>query len=173
MIDIFAIIIMPPKTIYLIRHAESEFNLARDQGLSYDGKDPDLTVKGEDQARQLGKDLTDVQFDLVLISTLKRAERTAELMKLKSKLSMAGDLYREYRTDPCDFFEDEEIVIETLEELQSRVQLIKAYLRNHCEGNVIAVVSHADLIWHLTAENHEGETYGEWLANADYTIITI
>jgi broad specificity phosphatase PhoE len=160
------------KTIYLIRHAESEFNLAHDQGLCDDRKDSDLTSTGEDQAKQLGKDLSEIQFDLILVSPLKRAQRTYELSNLHGDKYLISNLIREYRTDPCDFLDTEPIVLETQTEIQTRIDQIKDYLQS-CSGQMIALVSHADLIWHLTAEDHDGETYGEWLANADYTIINM
>jgi len=42
------------KTIYLIRHAESEYNLFFNQGQRLNKKDPNLTTTGIIQAQRLG-----------------------------------------------------------------------------------------------------------------------
>jgi broad specificity phosphatase PhoE len=164
------------KTIYLIRHVESEYNLAQSQGLIFNQRDVDLTLRGERQAQELAQKLPHLKFDLILVSPLKRAQRTYELSGLKTQSMMTLPLIRECRTDLCDFFEGEEVMLETDAEISDRVTAIKDYLRKLPESiHLIALVTHADLIWHLTSvqPTGEGESYGEWLENAEYTIIQV
>lgn len=62
---------------YLVRHGQTEFNVER----RLQGRvDSPLTEKGIRDAMALGEHLSDVDFDLVLASPSKRAQRTAELI---------------------------------------------------------------------------------------------
>jgi len=62
--------------IYLIRHGETEWSLS---GKHTGHTDIPLTARGEDQARELGQRLRDIQFARVLTSPRQRARRTCEL----------------------------------------------------------------------------------------------
>ena len=65
------------KLIYLVRHAETEWNKERKyQG----GQDIPLSDAGIEQARQLAVRLRKVKFDLVYSSPLLRARQTAEII---------------------------------------------------------------------------------------------
>jgi len=65
------------KLIYLVRHAETEWNKEkRYQG----GRDIPLSNTGIEQARQLARRLRGVRFDLAYSSPLQRARQTAELL---------------------------------------------------------------------------------------------
>ncbi|MCI5060707.1 MAG: 2,3-bisphosphoglycerate-dependent phosphoglycerate mutase [Alphaproteobacteria bacterium] len=67
-----------PNYLVLLRHGQSEWNLAnRFTGF----KDVELTEKGIEEAKNAGKLLKDanIRFDQVFTSTLKRANETAEL----------------------------------------------------------------------------------------------
>lgn len=76
-------------TIYLVRHGETEWNVAgRLQGHG----DSSLTEKGRSQARFLGKKLAKIQFDAVYSSDLGRARETAELIILSKKLAVQTTL---------------------------------------------------------------------------------
>jgi probable phosphoglycerate mutase len=66
---------MPPTDIYLLRHAESEWNAAgRWQGQA----DPPLSPRGLEQAARLARHFPDVDVTHVLASDLRRARTTAE-----------------------------------------------------------------------------------------------
>lgn len=64
--------------LVLLRHGQSEWNL---QNRFTGFKDVGLTEEGETEAREAGKKLADagITFDQVFTSTLKRANKTAEL----------------------------------------------------------------------------------------------
>ncbi|WP_019222293.1 2,3-bisphosphoglycerate-dependent phosphoglycerate mutase [Bartonella rattaustraliani] len=65
------------RTLVLIRHGQSEWNL---QNLFTGWKDPDLTEKGHAEAIVAGKKLKEVglKFDIAYTSTLQRAQKTAQ-----------------------------------------------------------------------------------------------
>ncbi len=75
--------------LYLIRHGETEWALSsRHTGRT----DIPLTANGEDESRELGKHLRDIQFAHVLTSPLKRARQTCELVGLNKVLEIEPDL---------------------------------------------------------------------------------
>lgn len=66
------------KTIYFVRHGESEANRA---GLASGAESiTSLTAKGKSQAKKAGLDLKDKQVELVVSSPLIRAMQTAEII---------------------------------------------------------------------------------------------
>lgn len=66
------------KTIYFIRHGESEANA---EGLlAGSNTDTPLTQKGRDQARAAGEQLKTKQVDLIVSSPLERAYETATII---------------------------------------------------------------------------------------------
>jgi len=72
-------------TIYLSRHGETEWNEKKlIQGLS----DIPLNKKGEKQAKQLGKQLKDIDFDAVFSSDLLRAKNSAKIIVAEKKLAI-------------------------------------------------------------------------------------
>lgn len=72
-------------TLYVVRHGETDWNLARKvQGHS----DIPLNTNGEKQAEQLAKELREIHFDEAFSSDLVRAKRTAEIVALEKKLAV-------------------------------------------------------------------------------------
>lgn len=74
--------------LYLIRHGETVLNRKR---CYYGLTDADLTEKGEDQARGLGRLLEPVHFDRAVASPLTRAVRTAGLVTQGRDLEISTD----------------------------------------------------------------------------------
>ena len=72
-------------TIYLTRHGQSEGNVKQ---LMQGHQDYVLTAHGEEQAKQTGTVLKDIQFAAVYSSDLLRAYRTAEIIALERKLAV-------------------------------------------------------------------------------------
>jgi len=65
------------RTVWLIRHAESEWNAAgRWQGQ----RDPALSERGREQAQRLAATLADAQLDAIVASDLRRARETAAIV---------------------------------------------------------------------------------------------
>ncbi|MEM8838404.1 MAG: 2,3-bisphosphoglycerate-dependent phosphoglycerate mutase, partial [Pseudomonadota bacterium] len=67
------------KTLVLVRHGQSEWNL---KNLFTGWKDPDLTEKGVTEAIEGGRKLKDLglTFDIAFTSELTRAQRTCQLI---------------------------------------------------------------------------------------------
>ncbi len=80
-------------TIYLARHGETEGNVKR---LAQGHSSSPLTDKGKMQAKALGENLFDVQFDAIFSSDLERARHTAEIAALDRKIAVkTSQLLRE------------------------------------------------------------------------------
>ena len=67
------------RTLVLVRHGQSEWNL---KNLFTGWKDPDLTEKGVEEARDAGRRLkaAGLTFDIAFTSELSRAQRTLKLI---------------------------------------------------------------------------------------------
>ena len=63
------------KTIYFVRHGESEANVGHPTFL---GEKSDLTPKGREQARFIAERCKNLSFDALISSTAERARMTAE-----------------------------------------------------------------------------------------------
>jgi probable phosphoglycerate mutase len=75
--------------LYLIRHGETEWALS---GRHTGRTDIPLTANGEQEARELGKHLRNIQFAHVLTSPLQRARQTCELVGLDNVPDIEPDL---------------------------------------------------------------------------------
>ena len=151
---------IPLLRLYLIRHGETEWALTnRHTGLT----DIPLTAKGEDESRELGKHLRDIQFTHVLTSPLKRARQTCELVGLDKVPEIEPDLaewdYGDYEgkrsedirkvrpdwnvfRDGCPHGETSAQVSERADQLIARLQTLdgKVALFSHGQfGGVLAV----------------------------------
>ena len=68
------------KTIYLVRHGESEDNVAEESGGVYKGSQSLLTEQGREQARFVAKRCAELDVDVVIASTYPRARETADII---------------------------------------------------------------------------------------------
>jgi broad specificity phosphatase PhoE len=66
------------KTIYFVRHGESEANAA--SIAAGGGLDVELTEDGRQQAHRVGEDLKNKKIDLIVSSPMKRAFQTANII---------------------------------------------------------------------------------------------
>lgn len=75
-------------TIYMVRHGETDWNRAhRMQGWS----DIPLNEKGREQAAFAAKALASVPLDVIYTSPLKRAEKTAEIIRGERKIPLFAE----------------------------------------------------------------------------------
>ena len=155
--------------IYLLRHCESVFNANPKEQI----KDCPLTKKGELQASSI-----EGYYNLILCSPMKRTRQTLEYSKLTYDKLEINNIIREYKTDICDFLEDEKIIYETENEILNRVSYLKKFLSSVSGHKKILLISHADILWYLTSESLEREPYktneerfGIWLDNGEIRCI--
>lgn len=161
-------------TVHLLRHCESLFNTGDDTAST----DVPLSAKGEHQASKLTG-----EFDLVIVSPLRRAEQTLELSKIRwHQLCSQCYLVREHVVDLCDVLSHERPSISTSStsasssqyfnadgtlrkesdaELAARVVAFKRFLSfvlAACPSvRSVLIVSHADFLWRLTARKIKGD----------------
>ena len=155
--------------LILIRHGQSEWN-ALNQFTGW--KDPDLTAKGIEEARNAGKIINNlkINFDLVFTSALKRAQNTAEIIlkEINQPLSTIknqalnernyGDLAGLNKDDARKRWGDEQVHIwrrsydvpppggESLKDTGERVLpfFLKEILPYVCKGKNVLVAAHGN-----------------------------
>lgn len=111
------------KKIYLVRHGQSEVNA----GKVRDSFDSPLTDKGLDQADKIADRLSNLDFDLIISSTLKRAQQTAEaIAKKTNKEITTSDLFVERKRPNEQLGESRDSSITIMSEEMSD----KAFLSN-------------------------------------------
>ena len=157
------------KTIYFVRHGETEFN----QKKTSQGPDSSLNKTGIEQAYKIAERAKNLPIELIVSSTYPRAKQTAEIIQEKINLSpeyselfverknpsvIIGKKYNDpeaikikeavYQgyTDP-DFRHSDE---ETFQELKSRALAGLNFLKNKSENNIL-VVTHGMFLKVLVA----------------------
>lgn len=151
--------------IYLLRHCESLFNENEENDLI----NCSLTRTGIEQAKHL--DSMEKQFDLVICSPLYRSIQTFIYSNLSFLRLQINELFREiYLGCKSDLlYENELIPIDDDQSIRQTVENINQFLFNLTQFNYnnVLIVTHADLIWHLTSRQFNGETFGKWLNNGE------
>ena len=155
--------------LILIRHGQSEWN-ALNQFTGW--KDPGLTSKGVEEARNAGKIINNlkINFDLVFTSALIRAQNTAEIILKEINQSLStiknqalnernyGDLAGLNKDDARKRWGDEQVHIwrrsydvpppggESLKDTGERVLpfFMKEILPHVCEGKNVLVAAHGN-----------------------------
>ncbi|MDD2483246.1 MAG: histidine phosphatase family protein [Candidatus Shapirobacteria bacterium] len=145
--------------LILVRHGESEANANHILQGQSDGK---LTVKGSEQAKKAGRELKEkYKIDMVFCSPLKRCVETLENILVEypiegpvymCKLLEERDFgeYSEMETQLIDWEEmdqdnkiNKELGVESLAELEKRINLFLEDLKLEDENSTILVVSHS------------------------------
>lgn len=112
---------------YIVRHGETTMN--RDHRIQ-GHIDSDLTDDAINQARQLGKELSNIEFATTFSSDLLRANKTAKLIQLEKKSTIiATELIKERR---MGVFEGKKV-----EELSQKLKKILYMLSDSKQSNVI------------------------------------
>ncbi len=155
------------KTIYLVRHGETNANLIK----AWQDANDELSTNGFKQAENLAVRVQNIPIDLILTSSMKRAVQTVDIVSKKLDLpyiesglfievsvpsSTVGTTYEEvdgnrgfeyvkardnHSSDPDYRFEDEE----TLRELTERIQAGLNFLENLPNKNIL-VVTHGTIL---------------------------
>ena len=150
-------------TIHLLRHAQSEAN-------GYAGilqkHDVGITELGKRQAAKVSGD-----FDLVVISPMRRCHETLENTQITYKDIVVDEDARESKWYPSDFKEGEEEIDEPEEELIERVaRLRKRLIELANDEKRVLLVAHYHTILYLTAiGNGRYKGNGLILGNAQLT----
>jgi uncharacterized phosphatase len=167
------------KTIYYVRHGESEANLA---GLASGAESKaKITAKGKAQAKQAGIDLKDKDIELVISSPMIRAMETAEIIAKEigydPKKIIVNPLFAERRfgiyseTPVDDYFAaaladklDESV--EPVQDMRDRIHEGFEWLKSR-EENRIVIVSHGALsrvlrMIHQELPDHEMYKMDTW-----------
>ena len=167
------------KEVYLIRHGQSEANVALDldnPNFYYDAK---LTSLEKKQAQDTQKKLKNIDFDLMLCSPLTRALQTFSLIfPNSSKEAVILPFVREHSLCSSEvgrqpsilakefpdfkfnnlknfwwnnniFIDEKKIIFESIEDLDKRVLIFKEWIQNR-EEKRIALVSHGTFISRIT-----------------------
>ena len=149
-------------TIHFLRHAESEYNADRNNKI----KNCSITQKGIEQSTKINS----TSYDLVICSPLKRTIQTLEYSNIKYKKLEYNILFREHKTDICDFFEDEDVIYESEEDIINRINECRILLLKKIKKyENILIVGHADFFWYLSSKIIENERFGTWLSNCEIT----
>ena len=163
------------KEVYLIRHGQSEANVALDldnPNFYYDSK---LTSLGKKQAQNAQKKLENINFDLMLCSPLTRALQTFSLIfpnlvqdavilpftrehclcssEVGRQPSILQKEFPDFYFDKLKKFwwnndipiNEKKIIFESMEDLDKRVLIFKNWIKKRQEKR-IAVVSHGTFI---------------------------
>eukprot|EP01083_Nonionella_stella_P100908 285257_1 len=162
--------------ITFIRHGESQFNVTEPNIYNTQNKavspnnallDCGLTHKGIQQCSALN-----FEFDLLIVSPLRRCQETVEYSKIEYDRIITLHIFREYKTDICDFMAHEKRIGETENEIINRTNASKHVLQyiinDSPDIRSIGIVSHHDFIWYFTSEIIQNERFGTGLQNADF-----
>lgn len=128
--------------VTFLRHAQSLYN----QNNTSD-KDCDLSDYGIEQAQ--AKDVSG-NYDIVICSVMKRAQRTLQLSAIKYNSLIITELCREYKSTIGDFLHGEEYTLELIETFGKRINEFKDFLKQF-EGKNILVVCHGDFMYCLNS----------------------
>lgn len=149
---------MKIKTVYFVRHGESEGNV----GEKWQDSNAKLTADGREQARLAGDRFINKPIDIILSSTMERGKETAEIISKrigkdiefsdlfierrrpkeqighdKNAVSVAfvDEVIRENFSDPKFRFSDEE----NFEDLKVRAGKLLKFLYERKEDNIVVV----------------------------------
>ena len=163
------------KEVYLIRHGQSEANVALDLDNPNFYYDAQLTFLGKQQAEDTQKKLKNIDFDLLLCSPLTRALQTfsiifpnlsqeAVILPFVREHSLCSSevgrqpliLAKEFPDFKFNnlkkfwwnnniYIEEKKIIIESMDDLDKRVLIFKKWIHERSEKR-IALVSHGTFI---------------------------
>ena len=177
------------KNIYFIRHGEGYHNLTTHGHNNYHIKYPRLTVKGIDQCYETRQKLENIEFDLVLVSPLRRTLETATYIFGKRIKTICVEEIRELNSNTCDLRESISDVSppfdhidfrrindlwdynkkESRIDIENRMKKFMKYLTKSSYHN-IAVVSHGGFL-DMFLRKYGGNmqlTYTTFMNNCEY-----
>lgn len=136
--------------LYIVRHGETDWNA---EGRLQGQMDIKLNSNGIKQAKQIEKELKDIDFDLIISSPLKRAKRTAEIISCNKNNIIFDELISERK---FGIFEGEYICnvdfkkiifyesVESKKHLYFRVCKFMDKIKEKYNGKTILLVTHQE-----------------------------
>ena len=177
------------KNIYFIRHGEGYHNLTSHGHHNYHIKYPRLTMKGIRQCYETRQKLENIEFDLVLVSPLRRTLETATYIFGKHIKTICVEEIREFISNTCDLREPISDVSppfdhidfrlindlwdynkqENNNDIENRMKKFMKYLIKSSYHN-IAVVSHGEFLNRFLKKysNELNITYKTFMDNCEY-----
>jgi len=129
------------KTVTIIRHGQSKQNAGQCKN-NDELRNCALSDFGKEQAKKLEQN-----FDVVLVSPLRRAIETYENSNIKTDNLIHSDLFREHREhNLSEFLENEEIIPE--HDVRQRARDAFAFIKE-LNYNNIGIVTHLCFSWYL------------------------
>lgn len=126
--------------ITIIRHAQSNFNAGLCK-TSDELRNCGLTELGKQQAMTLNQN-----FDILLVSKLKRAIETYKNSNITAEKIIFTDLVRKQKEDhTLNFLEGEEIIPETPDQVRQRAREAIAFIKT-LNSNNVGIISHGFFI---------------------------
>lgn len=99
-----------PSTLYIVRHSETERNV---QEVLNGQQDSELTKNGIEQAKALCREFENIYFDAIYSSDLKRAKKTADIIKgtrpneLQTEPMLRERYYGKFEGQPKSIYKEE------------------------------------------------------------------
>ncbi len=186
-------------TFYIMRHAESEANVAKQMGLNPKSL---LTSTGLSQAQAIATKLKHIHFDLILSSDIIRAKQTAEIIAQEKKLAVTttealrersygrlnGKTRQEMREELKELYDlydkmsaKEKFTHKLVEDMETAQEALERFIRYIRElsiayrGKRILLVSHFTLLRvlliHLGFADHEEIKADHNIKNTSYVVI--
>ncbi len=129
------------KTVTIIRHGQSKQNAGQCKN-DDELRNCALSDVGKEQSKNLNQN-----FDVVIVSPLKRAIETYENSNIKAGNVIYSDLFREHREhNLSEFLENEEVIPEI--NVRQRAQNAFQFLKE-LNFNNIGIVTHLCFSWYL------------------------
>ena len=157
--------------IYVLRHGQTDYN---EQGKFQGQIDIPINQKGVEQVKKEAKELSNIKFDLIFSSPLKRAIQTAKIVTnsqiiLDNRIieRSFGKLEGKYSIEDYES-RVKEFQIETLNDLQKRVySFLDDLIHKYKNVNNILIVTHACIVqmiekYFLNANTNETLKNGEY-----------
>jgi broad specificity phosphatase PhoE len=172
------------KTVYLVRHGETEGNVGR----FFQSNDTRLTPKGIEQAKVVANRCTKFSFDALVSSTMTRAQHTAQAIAERTghEVELSGLFIERYRPDELAGKRRDDPSIQTtvkawddslihggtrisngenFDDLSRRTQDALDYLLSH-QAKTLVVVTHGFFLRFLIARTIFGSSLTPALAKS-------
>lgn len=124
--------------VTFIRHAQSEYNIGKNNSFN-----APITEDGAISCKNL-----DLNFDLLILSPLKRSIQTYANSNIKTKNIIINELFQECKDKPSNML-DNDTNYETVYDFENRLDNAIKFLKDRSENN-IGIITHHDFVHKIT-----------------------